>query len=365
MIPEGTESSAVTPEQITAVANDVVTFCASFSPKIPLKEVARAIGYSPGVVSDFCQGKYKGNQGQVAIDLESWLVEEEARRSRPATTQFVWTNVAMAIKSVASYCLDKRKVGMVYGPETSGIGKTTALRAIAQELGPRRCTLLTVEDVDANSSNLLQKILSAMGKDDKGSNAVKYRRIVDHLKGRSHLLILDQIHNLRDAKHDKPFYNLMDLFDAETGAQLWCGTADLVAYLDRKRQRVSDSSLTQIRRRIFPVVDLMEGVMGTGGGNGEPLVTVDQVREMFAKNKLRLTQAAARFLAQICNHPDGGSVGLCVQIVEYATMMGNLTSIDVPLLQQAMRRGFTPARAHLILAKMEAEQQPTRAAKVG
>lgn len=364
MIPEGTDAASVTPEQITQVAGDVELF--SRTHKIHKRDIAKAIGYSPGVISEFLAGRYLGAKGQVAIDLENWLVEEEQRRQRPQTTQFTWTNVALQIKSVASYCLDYRKMGLVYGPDTSGIGKTTALLAVHQELGPRRSTLVTIDKVDANPSGLFRKICQSMRLNDGGSNKQRSERIVDKLSGRSHLLIIDQVHNLRWAKDDKPFYHLADIFDATKTAQLWCGTADLVAYLERQQHKHADESLAQIRRRLFPRVDLMEAMRSGGDGGGEPLVTIEQVREMFARNKLKLTATAARFLCETCNQPDSGSVGLCVQIVEYATMLAEhrkLSSIDLQLLKDAMRHGFSPHRADLLMAKMQTEAPPLRAAK--
>jgi Cdc6-like AAA superfamily ATPase len=221
MIAEGTDAGAVTAEQITQVAADVETFINAH--KIKRNELARAVGWSTGVISDFLKGKYAGDGGKVAIDLENWLVEEEQRRARPQTTQFVWTNVAMEIKATANYCLDKRKIGLVYGGQTSGLGKTTALRAIAQELGPRRCTMVTIDKVDANPTGLLKKVCDGLHVDHTGSNHQKFRRIVEKLSGRSHLLIIDQIHNLRGSKADKPFYHLADLFDETQTAQLWAG----------------------------------------------------------------------------------------------------------------------------------------------
>jgi DNA transposition AAA+ family ATPase len=358
MIAEGTDAAAVTEEQILGVANDVETFTRNY--KISRKDLAKAIGYSAGVVSDFLTAKYQGNRGQVALDLENWLVEEETRRSRPETTQFVWTNVAMEIKATANYAIDEKTIAMVYGPDTSGVGKTTALQAIYQEMGPRRCSLITIDAVDANPTGLLKKICIGLRKDDAGSNRARFERAVAALSGRSHLLLIDQIHNLRGSKDDKPFYILADLFDATKAAQLWCGTADLVTYLERQQKRNADQSLAQIRRRIFPRVDLMETLRSGGGDGGEPLVTVDQVREMFAKNKFKLTAAAARFVCELCNQPDSGSIGLCVQIVRYATMMAEIkriTSIDTPLLKEAMRRGFSPARAELVLQRVQLLEQ--------
>src|SRR5437879_680675 len=126
MIPEGTDAKTVSQEQVAAVAADVETF--RRANRISRTAIARTMGYSAGVVSEFLAGKYNGDNAQVAIDLEGWLVEEEERRKRPATTQFVWTSIALQIKATANYCLDKRKIGLLYGHDSSGAGKTTALQ---------------------------------------------------------------------------------------------------------------------------------------------------------------------------------------------------------------------------------------------
>lgn len=359
MIPEGTEAKSVSQEQITGVAADVETFRRAHN--ISRLAIAKTMGYSPGVVSEFLAGKYAGDNAQVAIDLEGWLIEEEQRRLRPQTTQFVWTNIALQIKATANYCLDKRKIGLLYGHDSSGAGKTTALQAIHQELGPRRSTLCTIDKVDASPTGLLRKLCQARHIDPSGSNKQRFDRLKEKLSGRSHLLMIDQIHNLRGAKDDKPLYILTDLFDSTKSAQLWVGTADMVQYLKRQQKRSADESLAQICRRVYPRIDLLE-CMRNGGG--EPLVTIEQVREMFAKNKLKLTAAAARFLCELCNQPDGGSVGLCVEIVEFATTMGTkLTSIDVPVLKEALARGLTTASAELLLS--DVEETHTRFAKAG
>lgn len=76
-----------------------------------------------------------------------------------------------------------------------------------------------------------------------GEATARFERIVEKLNGRSHLLLVDQVHNLREAKGDKPLYILADLYDATQTAQLWSGTADLVTYLDRQRSKAADESL--------------------------------------------------------------------------------------------------------------------------
>src|ERR1700722_14197035 len=114
MIKEGTDASQVTAETIRKIADDVAIFIKDHG--IIRKDLAKAVGYSPGVISEFLAGTYAGNNGEVAIHLDSWVEDEADRRKRPATTQFVWTNVADLIRSTANHCRSARKLGMIYSP---------------------------------------------------------------------------------------------------------------------------------------------------------------------------------------------------------------------------------------------------------
>jgi energy-coupling factor transporter ATP-binding protein EcfA2 len=367
MIAQGTEAEHVTPEQIRQIADDVSTFIAHH--KISRKELAEKTGWGSGTVTDFLNGTYKAHGGQIAIDLDDWLCAEEAARVRPQVTQYFPTNVAEEMQAVVGYCLEERTIGLVYGPKTSGMGKSTALTAIAQTMGPRQAAMVTFDKVDANITGVLKKISAALRVSDTGTNKQRFDRVVKKIStddrrgtdqtGRRFILLLDQIHNLRDSKDHKPFYVLTDLHDATRTAQLWVGTADIAHYLKIQQDKVDDESLAQIKRRIYPQVDLVEALSspGYGGSPGHPVVvTAEQFRGIFARSKLRITPAAVRAAVNLCNEPDGGSIGLVVQCVKYATMVAEMTNkkeIDVELLKQALARGLTHARAENLMNRVE------------
>jgi hypothetical protein len=121
--------------------------------------------------------------------------------------------------------------------------------------------------------------------------------------------------------------------------------------------------------RLFPCKDLLEGIGADGKGGGAPLVTVEQVKEIFARNKLRITSDAARWLCKLCNTPDSGSVRLAKRLVEFATMVAGtkreaITSIDVDLLLLALREAISTDRADRLMDDMKSDAPPA-AAKVG
>lgn len=336
MLPEGTDVASVTEAQAKQIAHEIELFIKANS--ISRKELGRAIGYTPSVISDVLSHTYKGNWRKVIIDLDAWMEQEQKRIDAPVTTNFVWTEVAREIQTVANLVTQLRTIGLVYGPDTAGIGKTMTLQAINIETPGS--IMITCDKIDATTTGIIRAIARALRLSDTGKNATLYRRIKEILRGTPRLLLIDQIHNLRKAKDDKPLYVLTDLYDATRAPQLWCGTADMVSYLNRGKAK-GDESLAQIRSRITYVRDLMHRCAPVkDGGRGEPLYTIEQIREVFAKNKIRLTAAAVRMLYQLCLIPDSGALRTCRNLVQIATITAEqlkMQAIDTPLILGALR----------------------------
>jgi hypothetical protein len=142
-------------------------------------------------------------------------------------------------------------------------------------------------------------------------------RIKEALRGTSRLLIIDEIHKLCGQSHDKGLNVLRDLHDATGVPMLWCGSTDLVAYLERETGATREP-LAQIRRRIVISRDLAERTIRPDGGPGEALFSVDETRQMFNAGKMRLTPGAIRMLAELANVYDGGHAGACASLVAMA-----------------------------------------------
>jgi hypothetical protein len=336
MFLDGTDAASITEADARLVIQQIELYLKQ--QEITRKDLARAIGCAPGVISEVLAMKYRGDWRAMILQLDRWLDQQAKAALAPSGTSFVWTSVAEEIDTVARLVTQLRKIGLVYGPDTPGIGKTMALEALNKVIPGS--LMITVEKVHANPTGLLRAIARALRITDGKRNATLYDRIVEKLRGTPRLLMIDQIHNLRHAKDDKPFYYLTDLWDRTKSPQLWCGTADLAAYF-RKGQAKGDESLAQIASRITYVRDLMQRTRDPkDGGRGEPLMTIDQVQKAFAKNKVRLATDAIRFLWSLACLPDSGSMRTCANLVLIATITAEqlkLNLIDVKLLKAALR----------------------------
>lgn len=363
MIPEGTEAGAVTREQRDAVTQAVLDYIDRNKGTVSRTSIAREITVAGSTLGCVLNGKYPGSWQWIILELDRWLEAQQKRDALPKTSDFVWTSVAQEIRTVADMAITLGTIGLAYGPTSSGTGKTTTARALVAERAG--AALATVEKVGASAAGVLASIARALRLGDSGGTAQLYKSIVRTLKNTSRLLIIDQCHNLCGSRDDRALFVLCDLLDATGAPQLWLGTNDIVSYLDRGTARGKES-LAQIRRRIGISRDLMERTGSGDGGRGEPLYTVEEIRKVFAKNKVRLAPDATQYLATLANIDDSGALGACVNLVRLATTAAEARGESV-LTAQALRayhRTLVNGRAFSLLeARMEEYRRPV--ARVG
>jgi DNA transposition AAA+ family ATPase len=335
VIADGAAAAAVTTEMGQAVIAALLDYITSAG--ISRAAVAKSIGIAASTLGQVLNWNYPGSWQQVVIDLDRWLEDQQKRDAAPNASAFVWTKVAQEIRTVAEVASTLKTIGLVYGGESSGVGKTMTLRAIAAE--KPGSILVTVEKVRATTVGLLLGIARAMKiREASGGAPAIYQLIKEQLAGTSRLLLIDQIHNLCHAADDRPLFVLSDLFDATGAPQLWCGTTDIVAYLDRGQEKGRET-LAQIRRRIGIARDLLERTRGGDGAPGEPLYSIEEIRQVFARNRMRLTPDAARYLLTLANLLNSGALGMCQNLVAMATAINERSAdaLTADMLRAAHR----------------------------
>ena len=320
VIPDGADAAAVTADQGRAVIAAVLDYLSDTG--MSRGALARSLGLAASSLGLVLNDRWPTHWRPIVVDLDRWLEDQVRRDAAPRPSSFVWTRVAQEVRTVAHVATTLKTIGLVYGPETSGTGKTLALRAIAAETPG--AAVVTAEKLTSTAGVLIGAIARALRVGAAGGSSTSYvfGRVKEALAGTPRLLMVDQVHNLCDRRGDRAFYMLADLFDATGSPQLWCGTTDVVAYLNRA-QSGGRETLAQIRGRIGIARDLMERTRGGGsdgpGGGGEPLYTADEVRAVFARNRMRLAPDAGRYLLALANLPDSGALRTCVNLVTMAT----------------------------------------------
>ena len=343
MIIEGTDPETISQQTIAAVSSQVELFCAQHD--IGRSELGRAIGKSPAVVSEgACAAPIRPTCGPSSSTLDIWL---EAGDQAGAARQLPETQFVLDVRRPGDpdrrQALSPRSApsALVYGPDSAGIEQDhhgPAGHSLREMPGS---IFITIKKSHASSSGVIQAIARGMNINDSHSNSILFDNIVRKLDGSPRLLIVDQIHNLCDCKQDKPLYNLADLHDATGAPQLWVGTSDMVDYL-RRGQSKGREPLAQIRsaHRLSAGSRCRGRVLPPTAARDEPLYTIEEIREVFAKNKVRITGDGLRMLWELANRIDGGALRTCCKLVSVATIVAEATdakSIDAAALKASPR----------------------------
>jgi DNA transposition AAA+ family ATPase len=367
VIPDGAKPEEVTREQSEAV----VAVVRDFQERAGIKdrEIARAIGVSSSTVAAALSGAYVGRWQETIIDLDLWLEQELKRQRLPMPTDFVTTRVAEAVMTIAEVTSALKGIGVVYG--WAGIGKTTALRAVAaQKPGS---VFVSVKTTTASPLGVLQSIGAALGLRDVFNHNQRglMSRLEAMLAGTPRLLIVDEVHKLCFTKDDRSLHVLRDLYDVTGSPMLWSGTIDLVAYLDRFQAKGREP-LAQIRSRICVARDLSDMADGGGGGGGDgggadALYTIDEIRRVFAKCQMRLAPDAARYLFKLANLPDSGALRTCRNLVVIAVKINAVRgdTLTAAMLQGAHQLLVSRRDYAAVQASLKGEEAARPMARVG
>jgi DNA transposition AAA+ family ATPase len=363
MIKTDTPPEQITDAECQAVIEKVKAYMADRG--LTQVQVARGCMFKPSVISQVLSGKYNADPRNVIATLDRWLERRKAADEMPATSKFVWTDVATHIRLAAKRAIAAAdaeidaRISLVWGDP--GCGKTLALQAVAESTDAIMITCGL-----ESSTTIINKIAAELRIGTQRSNSKQvFAEIVDRLRGSGKLLIVDEIHSLLDCRDDQPFHTLRRLSDQTGCPQLWSATCDLIYQLQLREQR--REPLGQIISRIgsqFHVTRVLEanGSGGRGGGGNVPLFSVDDILKVFASNELKLSRDGAEFLASICTSPRYGLLRACTNLVVTATAINRAKGglLDEKRLVEAAQFLFQDSILRQIQAMRRSGQQEAK-----
>ncbi|GHV93221.1 Mu-like prophage FluMu DNA transposition protein B [Spirochaetia bacterium] len=161
--------------------------------RISQSKAAQALGYSSGVISAYKGRSYNGNVKEVEARIEAWL-NREARRLATMEVPTAETTTMEQVRRAITIAQDEADIAVIIGE--AGTGKTTALRQYAKE---SHSALLIEVDPSFSKVVLMNEIAHALGVEDKGGMNAVIDRVVDTLKDRDAVLIIDEADYLSDS----------------------------------------------------------------------------------------------------------------------------------------------------------------------
>ncbi len=218
------------------------------NPDVSQAKIAKAVGSSDTVISQFLGGKYLGNVDDLVVRVKEFLKREERRNQHAELkTTFALTSQAQEALSVLSFCHTHRQIGVIHAP--AGLGKTVSLRHYAEEN-----SWVKIINCRAGMSqrDVLDEIADELKLVVKGTCGKILRTLLAELKGSEVILVFDEAQHLA-LKH---FEMIRYIYDRLATPIVFAGTDDIINRMTGRKNIVYDQVFSRvgIKRRLKPEI---------------------------------------------------------------------------------------------------------------
>lgn len=333
------DNRPLTPDEIAQVARDFRSWIKESRRSIA--SVARALGagYSESVLSQFSNALYRGDCEKIARSVNQYIELNTIRGEVEKPKDFVETEVATDILTVARIACTSNGMGVVVGP--SGVGKSKCIEALAR-IYPGAIAIRVMSST-RRAPGLIRDLAAKLGVPMRNTAALAQRGIIETLKGTGRPIFIDEAHQLIDTGLDA----VRDIHDEAEVPIVLFGTKTL-------NDRIIDTQqyFGQFNSRVVARRDVTEAAMRPR--NPRPLFTVDEVIKVCAGGKVKLTKDAGDFLTEIACVPGLGGLRIASQIVAIARrLMKGRDSIDGEMVRRVFRQMHGDAYQQLVTARQQ------------
>ena len=297
----------VTKAKQVTVANSLKGFMKEH--KFSQRLIADKIGVSPAQISQFLNDKYQGDIETLVnkiVQLINTITRKDKRiRNVPYIQTMVARRIATLITNTESFTDDEGKIGVIIGD--GGHGKSHCMRYYAEA---NKNTALVELDSAMTSTLMFAEIAKAIKIDSSGLMAAVTRRIIDALRERDMIIMLDEASSLRVKQLDQ----LRQIIAVKSRCPLiLAGNNDLLRTIMQANNRMGYQSLDQFKSRLMGIVNLDE-LAATKGKDGG-LYCADEIRKLYQYGDIKLTVDGVDMLKRICKTAQSGRLRTCSHII--------------------------------------------------
>jgi len=270
--------------------------------------VARSLGISPSTLSQFLRGKYKGDVAAIVNKAVNFINSATLKEKHRRETEFVDTAVAKKINTlithVDAFSKGEGKIGMIIGD--GGHGKSFCLRTYAE--ANKNSVYVELDDA-MTPTMLFAEIARALLVDGTGTLSIVTRRIIDILRFRQMIVILDEASGLSVSKLNM----LRQIIVVKAKCPLiLAGNSDLLKTTQQPTTPRGHESLDQFTSRLMQVLNLDALAADKDGG----LYTAEDVRKLYQYGGVRLSTDAVSTLQKIAKTPRSGRLRTCSLVID-------------------------------------------------
>jgi len=325
-------------------------------------KVADKLGISTAVVNQFLQNKYAGNLDELTNKVTNLINSVERQQRQPRNPNFIQTTVAKLIGTVIVQTEgfsdnEGARIGVIIGD--SGWGKS---RCLEQYALANKNTIYVELDQAMTSTLIFAEIADKLGIGSNGSLGKITRNIIDRLKNRQTIIMLDEASFLDVKQLDQ----LRQIIAVKSRCPLvLAGNRGLFKTIMSITNFKGSESLDQFTGRLMCVLNLD---MLAAGGNGGTY-TEKEIRQLYEYGGLRLTNDAVKTLQNICNTSRTGRLHTCKVIITSLHVSGVVAKnklIDSRFIRAAIKQLDLPMQARLPIAESDITDEKEQAiAKAG
>jgi DNA transposition AAA+ family ATPase len=152
--------------------------------------IARAVGYSDAVISQYISGQYPGDVPRLETALREWL--RDRRVAAASGVKTIETDVTHLVARKLEEVRNAGELGLLIGP--AGIGKSRSLSRYLQTHTLAIC--FRCRPYKRGLANLAREIAKAAGIDKRPKGEPLWDTIIKHTAGSGRLLVVDDAHEL-------------------------------------------------------------------------------------------------------------------------------------------------------------------------
>ena len=269
--------------------------------------VARMLGVSPSTISEFLNGKYKGNLAKLVNKVISWMNSVTRKKERINPKPYIETEIARRIATLIvqteAFSEEEGRIALIIGD--SGHGKSICLKQYAEA---NKNTLYIQLDATMGSLRIFVEIAKRLRIASTGSLSEITRHLVENLRPRNIIIMLDEASNLTV----KQLNQLRQIIVIKARCPLiLAGNADLLRTVIQPMTKHGYESLDQFTSRLMGVLNLDE----LASHKGDRLYTSEDIRKLYEYGGIRLTSGAIDTLKKICMTPRSGRLRTCSHVI--------------------------------------------------
>lgn len=315
-------------------------------------KLSRRTGIKPSSLSQFLSGDTaKWNKGTLATTastlaraVNQLMVEKEAEQTQLGG--FVSTRLAEEVFGLAHRAIARRQMAAFI--MHAGLGKTMALQALLQEYPGS--VLITVTAARSTPRSYLQLWCREFRLKESGRIAELQDRIGAFVKGTSRAVFIDEAHKLTTQALDVT----REIWDLARIPVIFAGTPSLHQHMTARPVGTDASELMdQLSSRVSMFRNLTY-IEDADTGAKQPCVTVEDIRKVYCRAKLRIAADGVDFLYKLANAPGAGGLRVCGSLVQLAVDLWPDTTITAEMLIKCLNTRMGVHEAGFVVDTIEA-----------